>query len=232
MAIMDAKSREIKMLKVVVFDSGWGGDIVAQDLEDNLAVVEVIRVIDWKNAPYADKSRRKICRLTESALRPYIGEVDVIVIASFEAMCAAKFLKARFPYQKFVTMRWPREWLSGRRQHTIMVLTGEKVKHSWDYYLWKRQFKSKKIIEPACEHWTPLIDEGTFTPQFLQRELAFYKNAKIDTIVLGNTHFWDLQSQIENALGWQATVVEPRQYLIDRVGAALNLEGMNYSKQW
>ena len=220
------------MLKIAVFDSGWGGDIVAQDLEENLAVVEVIRVIDWRNAPYASKSRRKICRLTELALKPYIGKVDVIVIASFEAQCAVRYLKARFPLQKFVTMCWPHEWLSGERQHTIMILTGEKVKHSWEYYLWRRQFKGKKLIEPVCDHWTPLIDEGVMTRKILQRELAPYRDAKIDTIVLGNTHFWDLQEEIEQAVGWQATVVDPRQHLIEQVGAVLHLEGMNYLRRW
>lgn len=220
------------MLKVVVFDSGWGGDIVAQDVEDRLAIIDVIRVIDWRHAPYAGKSRRQICSLTESALRSYIGCVDVIIIASFEAQCAVRYLKTRFPYQKFIAVSWPPIGFQGNAQHTVMVLTGEKIKHSLEYLLWRRKLRHKRVIEPVCEHWTAMIDNGKLSRRDLQRELAPYRAEKVDTIILGNTHFWDLQEQIEGALGWQATVIDPRQILVNQVCVALELDGANYLKRW
>ena len=38
------------MLKIVVLDSGFGGELFADKLNDQLSIVEVIRVIDWRNA--------------------------------------------------------------------------------------------------------------------------------------------------------------------------------------
>ena len=220
------------MLKVAVFDSGWGGDIVAQDIEDNLAIVEVIRIIDWRNAPYADKSRYTIRRLVETALKPYIGQVDVIVMASFEAQCAMRYLKTRFPYQKFIQMDWPCKDVLANNPRTMMILAGDRAKHSFEYRLWRRQFKKQRIIEPPCEHWTARIDENGISREFLRRELAPYKKKKIDTVVLGNTHFWDLKEQIEDILGWRTMVVDPRQILIDQLNTVLKLEGTSYLKSW
>ncbi len=46
------------MLRIVVFfDSGWGGELVARYLEQELEIVEVIRVIDWGHAPYSEKRK-------------------------------------------------------------------------------------------------------------------------------------------------------------------------------
>ena len=38
------------MLKVVVFDSGFGGELFADYFEEEMPVVEIVRVIDWRNA--------------------------------------------------------------------------------------------------------------------------------------------------------------------------------------
>ena len=47
------------MLKIVIFDGGFGGELFADQLEAELDVVEVIRVIDWRNAEKILKSRRE-----------------------------------------------------------------------------------------------------------------------------------------------------------------------------
>ena len=50
------------MLKIVVFDSGFGGELFADIIEEELPVVEVIRVIDWRNAKELQNNPRKSCR--------------------------------------------------------------------------------------------------------------------------------------------------------------------------
>lgn len=38
------------MLKIVVFDSGYGGELLADYLEDALPVIDIVRAIDWREA--------------------------------------------------------------------------------------------------------------------------------------------------------------------------------------
>ena len=47
------------MLKVVVFDGGYGGEFFADQLEAELPILDIIRVIDWRNAEGLLASPRK-----------------------------------------------------------------------------------------------------------------------------------------------------------------------------
>ena len=47
---MAVEEERIFMLKVVVFDSGYGGELFADYLEEELPLVDIVRVIDWRNA--------------------------------------------------------------------------------------------------------------------------------------------------------------------------------------
>ena len=69
------------MLKVVVFDNGYGGEFFADLLKEELPVIEIIRVIDWRHAKEIQESPRKARQLAKDALRPYIGRVDLIIFA-------------------------------------------------------------------------------------------------------------------------------------------------------
>ena len=55
------------MLKIVVFDSGFGGELFADRLESEIPVVEVIRVIDWRSANQILSSPRGARKAAEKA---------------------------------------------------------------------------------------------------------------------------------------------------------------------
>ena len=71
------------MLKIVVFDGGYGGEIFADYLQENLPIVETIRVIDWRNAEKILLKAKDARRVADAALRPYIGKVDLIIFANY-----------------------------------------------------------------------------------------------------------------------------------------------------
>lgn len=92
------------MLKIVVFDGGWGGEVVADYLENELGVVEIIREIDWPNSPYDGKSIPEICKLTYDCLGKHIGKVDLIILAGYTVSMTIDYLQERYKRQKFVTV--------------------------------------------------------------------------------------------------------------------------------
>ena len=60
------------MLKIVVFDSGYGGELFADYLENELPVTDIIRVVDWRNADKMQHNARLTRRLAEEALKPKV----------------------------------------------------------------------------------------------------------------------------------------------------------------
>lgn len=217
------------MLKVVVFDSGWGGEMVADYIEEELSVVEVIRVIDWRNAPYADKNCQEIQRLAEDVLMPFIGNVDLIVLGGFVFRFLVDSLRKRFPEQKFVTVEMKPMSISLRATHNVMILANQKLKETEYYQKIKNSLELCNIVEPQCDHWTGLIDEGTMTEKILWRELRTFADQKIDTVLVMNTHFWDIEEEIERILGYQVRVVDQRELLKRQICMALEFEGARYA---
>ena len=70
------------MLKVVIFDSGYGGEFFADYFQDSLPIVDIVRVIDWRNAEEILSKPKAARKITEEDLRPYIGKVDLIILAN------------------------------------------------------------------------------------------------------------------------------------------------------
>ena len=70
------------MLNVVVFDSGYGGEFFADWLEEEIPVVKVTRVIDWRNAALLLENPKKARKIAVDDLHPHIGKADLIVFAN------------------------------------------------------------------------------------------------------------------------------------------------------
>ena len=109
------------MKRIVVLDSGWGGEMVADLIEAELAIVEVVRVIDWRHAPYSRRRRSEMLSLAEAALAPYWGRTDVVVLGGYEVSLIAPMLQAKHPQQKFVALELDR-FLARRHQPKRRVL--------------------------------------------------------------------------------------------------------------
>ena len=73
------------MLKIVVFDGGWGGELVADYLAEELQTIEIERVIDWKHAPYDNKTiSEMISKLSETAKLREKNQKQSFLIYHFE----------------------------------------------------------------------------------------------------------------------------------------------------
>lgn len=90
------------MRKIVVFDSGWGGEVIRNYVERRLPV-EVEKVINWEDGVYGEKSAGEVRFLVEKALMPYIGRTGVIILAEQIVGVKAKgYLERKYPMQRFV----------------------------------------------------------------------------------------------------------------------------------
>ena len=214
------------MLKVVVFDSGWGGEMFADYLEEKVPVVEVTRVIDWRNAPYSEKGRTDICVMTDNALKPYIGEVDVIVLASFAVTVAAlPYLRWKYPNQHFVGFEMnlsdyvADRWNAG----AVMTLATGVVAESISYGRELKKMSELTIVTPNCSDWIRKVDDGEMTEMSLRKSLGIYARINVGTILLYSTGFADLAPILKKIYGPNVAVVDDFARVMVRVCEILGL---------
>ena len=194
------------MLKVAIFDSGWGGEMFADFVEQELATVEVIRVIDWRHAPYCRRKEAEVRGLMEQALKPYIGRVSVIVIASNLASAVGlEYLRRKYPGQKFTGFEIG---LTHRLQaKRIVVITTRMVRKTKQYKKFLRKMDAR-VMTVECDDWISLIDDGEMTKEKIKEKLEETIKLSPEVAIFGCTHLNEEKKTIEKVLGWQTVVVD------------------------
>lgn len=219
------------MIKIVVFDSGWGGEIFADRLEEAVPVVEVERVIDWRRAPYSERGRTEICMMTEKALLPYIGEVDAIVLASYAVTVAALYyLRWKYPHQIFVGFQpnMCADVLRARvKDCKVMMLATGIVKKSESFNNERATLlkMGAKIVEPDCAGWIELVDDGEMTEERLRMELGQLAEERIDAVLPYSTGFTDMKPIFESMYGRMVIVASDFDRVIHETCMSLKLLG-------
>lgn len=208
-------------MKIGVFDSGIGGEAIADELQRRIEGAEVILADDHAHVPYGGRSKEEIITLTDEAIQPLLqSNCDCIVIACNTATTNAIVeLRARYPTQKFVglePMVKPAVALS--RSKKIAVLATPSTLQSEQYAQLKNDWANEcTVLEPDCSTWASLIEHNRANEIPLQATLAPLLAAGVDVIVLGCTHYHWIKPAIEAIVGDGVTVLEPSQAIKNRI---------------
>lgn len=190
------------MLKVVVFDGGYGGEIFADKLESELPIIKVIRVIDWRHADQFLKNSRSAREAAREALRPYIGRVDLIIFANyFLSVTSLKFFQRKFKNQAFLGLKLPRPTTFVSRP--TLALTTKALARTISFYSYK--FSLKRHIDTLClDHWVGLVDDGELTSNMVYREIEQFRRThhyRPREVLLICSQFSDIIAELKENLG-------------------------------
>lgn len=190
-----------KMLKAVVYDSGYGGEFFADRLEAELPIIDVIRVIDWRNAEQIQNNSKEARKIAEADLRPYIGHVDLIILANhLLTLTSLKYFRRKYKNQHFVGLNL-RKPTSPPKNETI-VLTTKPVAKTINYYNFIFHMR-KKITTITLDTWPAKIDDGELTEQEIKDALGDYakRDARNQEVFLGCSQFYDLKPELIKIFG-------------------------------
>ncbi len=171
------------MRRIVVFDGGCGGEIVAKFLAEELKVVEVISIVDWSNAPYEDRDIAEIVRLTERHVRSYIGKADLIVLGGYTVALALSHLETRYPSQKFVAVgvNFYRVLKTKNYPINVTALMNNSLISTQFCQLLRNNLPYSTIAIPDSSGWEDLANTGDLTALVLRSDLEKYFELKPKT---------------------------------------------------
>lgn len=161
------------MRRIVVFDTGWGGELVADYLARELSVVEVVRVIDWGHEVYSGLALDIDAVI--QCLMPYIGRVDVIVLGGYMVGIMLQALRSAYPEQIFVAPSINYDRILRVRQYPgkVAVLMNDMVRESRMFHELREKLPYSTLILPECANWEYLIDNNLMTNETVRTELAW-----------------------------------------------------------
>ena len=162
------------MLKIAVFGVGRGGEAVARYLTTELATVEIVEVIDWSNPSGAYVDQKEMYQAAYYFLSPYIGKVDLVILADYTLSLVINSLRAQWLEQKIIGMEVDFRHIPKTCQgaNVVTLLANELLFQSKLGEQTCRQLSYADVILPDCSGWERLIDTGDMSKDILMLDLG------------------------------------------------------------
>lgn len=190
------------MLKIAILDSGYGGEFFADRLESELPIVKTIRIIDWRHAEQYLTNYKTARELATEALRPYIGKVDLIILANhLLSLTSLKYFRRKYPQQSFLGLELKAPDTFVKRD--IIMITTKAVTKTMGYHGFIFGLhRSIKTI--ALDSWPAKIDDGELSHAEIAEVLTKFLNSKKlhpQEVILGCSQFEDIKPNLKQFFG-------------------------------
>ncbi|MBI3320156.1 MAG: glutamate racemase [Candidatus Omnitrophica bacterium] len=217
-----------------VFDSGIGGLTVVKALLQELPHESIVYFGDTARVPYGSKSKATIVRFSmenvEFLLR--FNVKSIIVACNTSSSWALPTLRRYFKVPIIGVIRpGARAAVQKTTKGRIGVIGTEATMKSRAYELEiKRLNPSIKVFSQSCPLFVPLVESGWLngpvSAQIASTYLEPLKRQRIDTLILGCTHYPLLAPVIRHAVGSQITLVD------SAIQTAAEVKGLLAWNEW
>jgi len=221
-----------------VFDSGIGGLTVVKALRDLLPNENIVYLGDTARVPYGPKSpetvRRYAVELAEILMRK--NAKALVVACNTVSSVALPLLTQKFsvPVIGVIEPGAQAALQATRNRHIGVIGTRATIRSGAYEKALRAADHNVRVSSRACPLLVPLIEEGLLnddlTDQVITRYLEPLLADKIDTLVLGCTHYPLLKSAIARLLKQQIVLVDSAQNCARAVEETLDQQSLRASQ--
>ena len=221
-----------------VFDSGYGGLTILSDIQKHLPEYDYLYLGDNARAPYGTRSFDVVYDFTLEAVKELFDRgCELVILACNTASAKAlrtiqqNDLPLLAPNKRVLGVIRPSTEVIGEITKTnhIGILATEGTVKSESYPIEINKFSPETIVtQQACPMWVPLIENGRHLSEggklFIQEDVKtlLEKDADIDVIILGCTHYPILKSYIESIVPENVQVVAQGPIIAEKLQDYLN----------
>lgn len=199
-----------------VFDSGLGGISVLRELVAFLPNENYLYLGDSKHAPYGTKSLQEVQELTCNNIEYLIGKgAKAIVVACNTATSAAiQILREHHKDMPIIGIEPALKPAVLQKEHpnVLVMATPMTLREEKFHALMKRYENQAEIISLPCPGLVEFVERGELEGEALEayfKELfAPFAEKKIDSAVLGCTHYPLVKNVIQKMLGDSVTLFD------------------------
>ena len=209
-------NRKSALQPIGVFDSGLGGLTIVREMRRILPAESIIYFGDLARLPYGTKSKEQIQTYSvQNTLFLIKHKVKAVVIAcNSSASAAYQFIKNHFNLPVIdVIEPAVQNAVESTRSGRVGVIATRATVESGAYEKGLARKKSGiKVFQQACPLFVSLVEEGWLSGSVTRDIAKIYLKPlltkKIDTLILGCTHYPMLRESIQAVVGNKIRLVD------------------------
>jgi len=222
---------EMNMGPIGIFDSGYGGLTILNEIRDRLPQYDYIYLGDNARAPYGTRSYEIVYEFTLQAVKKLFEQgCHLVILACNTASAKAlrtiqqKDLPLIDSQKRVLGVIRPTVENIGELTQTrhvgVLGTPGTILSNSYPLEI-QKLFPDVVVTGEACPMWVPLVENGEYnTPgadYFIKQHLdsVLGKDALIDTLILGCTHYPLLEEKIKQYLPKNISILSQGKYVAE-----------------
>ncbi len=188
-----------------VFDSGYGGLTILKEIVQKLPQYDYVYLGDNARTPYGNRSFETVYHYTLEAVKWFFSQnCHLIILACNTASAKAlrtiqqRDLPLLAPLKRVLGVIRPSveavEKFTITQNIGILGTVGTVLSNSYPLEI-QKLFPHLTVTQESCPMWVPLVENNEHKNEganyFVQKNIEnlFQKNSKIDTVILGCTHY-------------------------------------------
>ncbi len=220
-----------KNKSIGIFDSGFGGLNIMRHIVKELPDYDFVYLGDTARTPYGTRSKDVIYEFSVEAVNfLFSRQCELIVFACNTASSDAirkiqqELLPKKFPQKRVLGVIIPAAESAGEKTKNlrvgVMATEGTVKSGSFERELKKINPKIK-VFQKACPLLVPIVEAGEhhskITPIILKKYLNPLMKQKIDTLILGCTHYGILKNQIKKIVGEKIKIISEAEIVAEKL---------------
>jgi len=199
-----------------VFDSGVGGLSVLRALHRAAPRVPLLYVADSAHAPYGERGANHVLARSMAVATQLVeqGAAGLVVACNTATALAVRELRERWPGLVIVGVEpGLKPAVAATRNGRIGVLATSGTLASERFQrLMREQTAAVQVVPHSCPGLARLIEAGDLGAPVLlaaiEHHCAALREAQVDTVVLGCTHYAFVRDAIQAAMGPQVQIID------------------------
>lgn len=189
-----------------IIDSGIGGLSIAQVVIENLPKESIVYIADSKNCPYGEKPLEEIYNLTKKMVTFLLKKDIKLLIVACNTITVSTIEKLRKDYPQIPivgivpVIKKAAEKTKNKKIGIYSTFVTANSKYQKD--LIEKHANNNQVINAGSSELVSLIEKFNLKEidKVLNQELEVFKNAGIDTLALGCSHFPLVKTRIQKQL--------------------------------
>lgn len=211
-------------MKIGVFDSGVGGQSVADAIQTAMPELEIVVREDREHVPYGSRQPEEILGFVIPIFQSMVDEGCQVIVVACNTVTTTLISQLR---EKFTTPLVAIEPMvkpaAEMTKSKIIAVCATPATLASKRYDWLKQTYAEgvTVLEPDCSDWAYMVEQKEIDQEKIKVRIDEVLDQGADIIVLACTHYHWIEKEVRELAQGRAEIIQPIEAIIRQLKRVL-----------